>query len=52
VNNVKGNVQSTSGKIEVAGNIEGDVETVSGTVKGNTFNGKVKTLSGNIKTER
>ena len=51
-NTVKGNVQSTSGKVEVAGNIEGDVETVSGTVKGHTFNGKVKTLSGNIKTEK
>ena len=49
-NTVKGNVQTTSGKVEVSGNVEGNVETVSGKVVGQVFNGKVKTLSGDIKT--
>jgi hypothetical protein len=49
-NTVKGDINTTSGKVEVAGNVEGNVETVSGKVQGNVFNGKVKTLSGNITT--
>jgi hypothetical protein len=52
VNTVKGDINTTSGKVEIAGNVEGDVETVSGKVVGQIFNGKVKTLSGDIKTEK
>lgn len=48
-NTVKGNVQTTSGKVEVSGNVEGNVQTVSGKVIGQVFNGKVQTLSGDIK---
>jgi hypothetical protein len=46
--NVKGNVNTMSGDVEVKQNIVGSVETMSGDVSCSSIGGKVTTMSGNI----
>jgi DUF4097 and DUF4098 domain-containing protein YvlB len=48
-NNIYGDVETASGKVEVVGTITGKVETASGNVSADTIQGSVKTVSGNIK---
>lgn len=43
-----GNVETRSGSVTVNGNIKGDVDTMSGSVKANIINGDVSTMSGSI----
>ena len=52
---VKGNVKSLStmsGSVHVEGNIENDVDTMSGNVTANNIHGDVDTMSGNIKVRK
>lgn len=49
---VKGNVgkiKSTSGDIEVEGDVDGDVQTVSGDINCGNVSGDASTVSGNIR---
>lgn len=49
---VKGNVDSIStqnGDVEIAGNVTGDVKTMSGDVDCGDIGGSIKTMSGDIK---
>lgn len=51
----KGNVGSlvtTSGDVEVSGNIEGDVQCTSGDVEAADIHGSVKTVSGDVDAGR
>jgi len=42
-------VKTTSGDVEITGDIGGDVSTVSGDVESNDISGSVKTTSGDVK---
>lgn len=53
--NVTGDVsklKTMSGNVSVTGNVNGDVETMSGNVKCDDIRGNVKTVSGNIKSNK
>jgi hypothetical protein len=50
VNEIRGNVSTTSGNVKCEGNCGGSVNTTSGNVKANEIKGSVKTMSGDIKT--
>jgi len=41
-------IESVSGDINISGDVQGDVETVSGDVHCLSIHGKVKTISGDI----
>lgn len=47
-----GSLRTMSGDVNVAGNIEGHVDTMSGDVECEIIYGSVKTLSGDIKTKK
>ena len=44
-----GSVRTTSGDVNIKGNVTGGVKTTSGTVKSGDISGSVKTVSGSIK---
>lgn len=44
-----GKVKTTSGDIEIGGNVDGDVESVSGDIECGNISGDAKTVSGNIR---
>ena len=44
-----GNVKTTSGDVEISGNVTGSIQTMSGDVKCKTVGGSVTTMSGDIK---
>lgn len=44
-----GKIKSTSGDIEVGGDVEGDVQTVSGDINCGNISGDASTVSGNIR---